>query len=263
VPFRPDTPRRQELLNWIRKYYRFHFPKQEFIIGFSNSRVFCKTEAFNNAVRRAKGKVIVLLDADALIDTDTIQFCVDRILEELDNHLWYVPYRRLYRLNEYGTQIVIDEDPKTLDVETFLQDPPPQEWVEEAHIGKKGYGHRYGALIMIMPREALDELGCFDERFVGWGGEDVAILRAIDTLFGKHKTIDGPIYHLLHPRIGRTYRERRWESQERAGMNNELALRYHKATGKPSEMRALVDEGCDYRDSHAFAHYEISRDEDV
>jgi len=259
VPFRPDTPRRGELLNWIRKYYRSHLPHAEFIIGFSNSHVFCKTEAFNNAVRRAKGKVIVLLDADAYIDTNTIQFCADRILEEIDNHLWYVPYQRFYRLNEYATQLVVDSDPKN---PIPILDPPPDAWREDTPTDQKGYGHRYGALIMIMPREAIDVLGCFDERFVGWGGEDVAILRALDTLYGKHKTIDGPVYHLLHPKIGTTYPERQWEDQIRAGSNNELAMRYHRATGKPFEMRELVDEGCDFRDGHSFAHYEISREED-
>jgi hypothetical protein len=154
--------------------------------------------------------------------------------------------------------MVLDQDPKTFDV-TMLMDPPPPDWIDEMHIGKKGYGHRYGAMMMIMPREAIERLGCFDERFVGWGGEDVAILRAIDTLYGKHKTIDGPIYHLSHPKIGQKYNERKWENQDKALQNSNLALRYHRATGKPSEMQALVDEGCDYRDKHPYVNYEISR----
>lgn len=256
VPFRADTPARTEALRWLRKYWKCALPEAEFIVGFSQRDVFCKTEAFNNAARKARGKVLVLLDADAYIDADTINLCADRILEELDNHLWFVPYRRLYRLTKAATDLILESDPCD---PLLVSDPPPLGWVEEDHMDKAGYGHRYGAMVMIIPREALDVIGCFDERFQGWGGEDVALLRALDTLYGKHKTINGPVFHFWHQKIGQTYKERRWEGQESQRGNNNLAMRYHKATGKPDEMRALVDEGCEYRDSHSFINYVISK----
>ena len=78
----------------------------------------------------------------------------------------------------------------------------------DASLAPRSYGHRYGAMITILPREALDTLGCFDERFKGWGGEDIAFLRALDTLFGKHKTIDDDVMHLWHPVIGLTWHVR-------------------------------------------------------
>jgi hypothetical protein len=44
--------------------------------------------------------------------------------------------------------------------------------------------HRYGVLIQILPREAIEIIGGWDERFRGWGGEDHATVRATDTLYG-------------------------------------------------------------------------------
>lgn len=253
VPFRADNPQREESFRWLRKYYDHFLPEAEVIVGFSRSHVFCKTEAFNNAVRRAKGKVIVLLDADAYIDTEVIRSCTEEILENLDNNLWFVPYKNLYRLTEHATQLVIDSDPKN---PFRFTSPPAEEYIE--HKDKATYGRRYGAMIMVMPREAIETLGCFDERFKGWGGEDVAILRALDTLYGKHKTTPNDLLHLWHPKIGNTYQTRMWEGQDRQ-MNNRLAMAYHKATNNPSMMRELVDEGCEYREKHSFVTWIISK----
>lgn len=246
VPFRADNPQREESFRWLRKFYDYWLPEAEIIVGFSRSHVFCKTEAFNNAVRRAKGKVIVLLDADAYIDPQVLRDCTHEILENMEDHLWFVPYKNLYRLTEEATQLVLDSDVKN--PFTFTSPPDPK-YIQEHD--KAMYGHRYGAMVMIMPREAIEALGCFDERFRGWGGEDVAILRALDTLYGKHKITPNDLLHMWHPRIGDTYQTRMWEGQE-AQLNGELALRYHRATNKPTEMRTLVDEGCDYREDHSF-----------
>jgi len=183
IPFQTDDPQRRRVFKWLLKYWQSELPDAEIIIGHSRSnRPFSKTEALNNAADKATGSVLVILDADAYLDGAIIDRCADRILEELDNHLWYVPYRKLWRLTEEITEEIIESDPTD---PLRLPDPPPLEDIDgdwQLH----SYGHRYGAMIMIFPREALDILGCFDERFRGWGGEDVAFLRAMDTLWGKH-----------------------------------------------------------------------------
>jgi len=239
VPFKSDNRERKRAFRWLREYWKHELPEAEFIVGHSRSTPFCKTEALNNAADKATGKVLVILDADAYLDGEVIERCADRIIEELDNHLWYVPYRKLYRLNKRATYIITSTDPAD---PMEIPNPPPDDWLDDnGH--KAGYGHRYGAMVMMFPREALDTLGCFDERFRGWGGEDVALLRALDTLWGKHKTTRNPIYHLWHPVIGEDYRSRMWAGQERQ-YNSNLAMRYHRATRHPSKMRHLVDEGC-------------------
>lgn len=244
IPFSTGNRERKRTFNWLMEYWHHELPDAEFIIGHSKSKVFCKGEALNDAFSRSTGKVILILDADAYMDGATIEYCADRILEELDNHLWYVPYRWLYRLDREITHDLVESDP--LHPMTIPCCPPPSDIIDNhGHTSK--YGHRYGAMAMIFPRQAIELLGCFDERFKGWGGEDVALLRALDTLWGKHKTIDGPIFHLWHPYLGTGYKDRRWAHQKHGSVNSKLANEYHKATRRPSQMRALVDEGCKHK----------------
>lgn len=245
IPFsvKCKTCMRKRTFEWLLKYLACELPQAEIVIGKSRSKVFCKGEALNDAARRAKGKVLVILDADAYISGDVLNKCADKILDNLDNHLWFVPYRNLYRLKKDITEDIIASDPCN---PLRIPSPPPCDLIDNhGHTSK--YGHRYGAMVMMFPRQALKILGCFDERFKGWGGEDVALLRALDTLYGKHKTTKNDVLHLWHPFIGDDYKSRRWPGQAKANPNSELANAYNRATRSPSKMRALVDEGCKHR----------------
>lgn len=243
IPFQTDNIQRKRVFKWVLKYWAHELPDAEIIVGKSRrGSPFCKTEALNKAAKKATGRVLVILDADTYMPGEIIDRCADRIIEELDHHLWYVPYRHLWRLNRKITKEIIASDPEN---PLRLPSPPPKEDIDGTwQQSTSTYGHRYGAMIMVFPREALDVLGCFDERFKGWGGEDVALLRALDTLYGKHKTTDNDVLHLWHPNIGTTYKTRMWKGQKNQHPNDRLAMRYHRATRNPTQMRALVDEGC-------------------
>lgn len=241
IPFSSGSQIRERTFQWLLKYWAHELPCAEICIGKSKGKIFCKGEALNHAARKATGKVLVILDADTYFDGEIINHCADRILEELEHHLWYVPYNKLYRLTKEITDKILDSPPQD---PLRIPHPPLPDDIEYSNMDKSGYGHRYGAMITIMPREALDVLGCFDERFKGWGGEDIAILRALDTLYGLHKTTDNDVLHLWHPFIGVDYKTRVWEGQDSGGGNNHLASEYNKATRNPSLMRRLVDEGC-------------------
>jgi N-terminal domain of galactosyltransferase len=243
IPFSSKNPIRKKVFKWLLKYWKHELPDAEIIIGRSKSKIFCKGEALNDAFERSNGKVLVIIDSDAYMSGDVIEYCADRILEELENHLWYVPYRRLFRLTKCATSLIINSDPKD---PYKLPDPLPDDYIENQGDRQK-YGHRYGAMIMIFPREALDAIGCFDERFVGWGGEDVALLRALDTLYGKHKTTNNDIYHLWHPFIGDTQKVRMWDGQKTANVNSNLANQYNRATRHPSKMKKIIEESIEYR----------------
>lgn len=238
IPFSSNDPIRKANFQWLLKYWKSELPEAEIIIGTSQSEVFCKNEALNNAARKSTGKVLVILDADAYLDGEIITSCANKILLESDNKLWYVPYRSLYRL----TQVKTDEILSSVPAEPLrLPNPPLSKDVENQGDSHK-YGNRYGAMIMMFPREAYNEIGGFDERFKGWGGEDIALLRTLDTLYGKHKTIDTMVLHLWHPYIGENFKTRSWEGQSAMNPNGPLTMRYNLATRKPSEMRKLIDE---------------------
>lgn len=243
IPFSSSNgTMRKKTFKWLKQYWQQELPLAEVIIGRSRSRLFCKGEALNRAARKAKGKVLIIMDADAYMQGHVLVACANKIVQELDHHLWFVPYRHLYRLNRNITELIISSNPAD---PLRLPSPPPDCYIDyQGHTSK--YGHRYGAMCMMFPREALDTLGCFDERFKGWGGEDIALLRALDTLYGKHKTTNNDILHLWHPYIGGSYKLRKWKHQKHANPNTELANAYHRATRNPTAMRKLVDTGCAY-----------------
>lgn len=241
IPFTSNSKQRNKTFRWLLEYWKHELPDAEIIIGKNNGRPFCKTAALNDAAEKATGKILVIVDADTYMSGKIIEYCADRILEEIaeGEKLWYVPYRHLYRLNKLATRLVLQSDP----ADPYRFTSPPDDIYLDDNGMKAGYGHRYGAMIMIFPREALDAIHCFDERFKGWGGEDVALLRALDTLYAKHKTTNTDVLHLWHPTIGHNYKSRVWQNQ-REQYNNNLATKYHKATRHPSKMRELVEEGC-------------------
>jgi len=239
IPFSSKDPIRRRNFKWLLKYWAVQLPEAEIIIGHSTSKPFCKSEAINKAAEKAHGNILVVLDADALFSPHIIRSCATSIIEEkiLGHNLWYIPYRHLWRLNQETTEQVISNSPSDYD---FLGDEVPFPYQIEGDGTQAKYGHRFAAMIMMFPREAFEAIGGFDERFKGWGGEDVAHMRAIDTLWGKHKTVNANIYHLWHPTFGDSYRTRMWAGQSAPNSNSKLAMAYHKASRKPSEMRELV-----------------------
>ena len=244
VPFRadPKTPRRERTWNWLKEYWKHELPDAEIVMGYSRGTMFSKTAAVNDAARRAQGNIFVILDSDCYIRGEMITACAGRIEESLkrDQGLWFIPYRRLYRLTEQASDTVLASSP---------QDPyrfpiPPDQVDVESTIGSM-HGHHFGAMIQVMPREAFEYIGGMDTRFKGWGGEDVAFVRALDTVYSKHKTTSNDVLHLWHPNIGLTHKDRMWQGQVDPRANERLASRYNAATGDRVRMKALVDEGTD------------------
>lgn len=243
VPFRPDHGSRSTNWRWLKKYWKHELPEAEIVIGHDYWQPFSKTSALNDAARKARGDIFVLLDADVFLDGDIIREAASRIRvsEEKGYPLWFVPYRRAYRLRDWSTLVLLDSDPT--EPERFPEYCVGEhEWLIESPTSAS-YGHRYGAMIQIMSRTAFETVGGMDCRFRGWGSEDVSFMRAVDTLYGKHKTLNRSIYHLSHFKIGDTYQTREWADQERSLPNSHLAMRYYRAIGDRSKMRALANEG--------------------
>lgn len=243
VPFRAnsDAPHRLWIWEWLLEYWSYELPDAEIVMGRSKSVAFSKTEAVNDAARRATGRIFVILDSDAYLRGEVILHCAREIEEaqRRGHKLWFIPYRHLYRLTEGSTERVLNSDPRR----PYRFSSPPARDEVESTVGSM-HGHHFGAMVQIMPREAFRTVGCMDPRFQGWGGEDVAFLRALDTLYGKHKTVDVDVLHLWHPNLGTSVYNRMWEGQDTPGTNSKLAERYNRATGDRARMRALVDEGC-------------------
>jgi len=240
IPFKSNDRIRIRNFRWLLEYWKDSLPHAEIIIGKPGKGIFCKGQALNRAVRRSRGKVIAVIDADAYLHWDVVEHCANRILEEQKrgHNLWYIPYRTLSRLTKHATRLVTHSDPRN----PFMPPcPPPKAYIDT--IGhSQMYGYRYCAMAFIIPRKAWDLIGGFDERFVGWGNEDICLMRTLDTVFGKHKTVKGCIFHLYHPYIGHNYLTRKWDGQDSANMNARISNRYHRANRNPSLMWELIGE---------------------
>ncbi len=256
VPFQSNEQHRLRSWKWLREYWRAAIPDAEIIVGIDREsrhtwrnrhpKPFSKAIAVDNAFRKSHGDIIVIVDADAYIDTKVITHCAERMraARRAEVHLWFIPYLHLYRLRKGITDQIIESDPEC---PLRLPTPPPHRDIENPDTSS--YGHQYGAMIQMLPREAFELVGGMDPRFRGWGGEDVALVRSVDTLYGKHRNTHNDVLHLWHPTIqgtpvpGRPWMTRIWEGQSAPRSNDKLASQYHRANGNPEAMRALIKHG--------------------
>ena len=239
VPFRDDAGGRAKALNWLVRYWLAGMPRCEVVIGNDDHVPFCKTGAVNDAFRRSAGDIVVIMDADCYIDIDVILDCARQIrrARRMNRKLWFIPYRHFYRLTKAITESVLESNP----AHPFIIPSPPPEFMTEYATGYS-VGHWFGALIQIMPREAFIAAGGMDERFNGWGGEDVSFMKAVDTLYTPHMASPNQVTHLWHPHTGTLHTERTWDGQAKAGNNNPLAHRYIGAYRRKARMEALTRE---------------------
>jgi hypothetical protein len=88
-------------------------------------------------------------------------------------------------------------------------------------------------------REAFETVGGLDERFRGWGSEDVAFAESLTTLFSPPQIVRGDCVHLNHARIGKSGRDF-WPGQDNYDESAPLMAEYRKARRHPDLMRELI-----------------------
>ena len=240
MPFRDDDGSRTPTFEWLEKYWRAALPQAQLVIGRDQHTPFSKTNAFNDARRRATGDIVALIDADCYLDASVLLSCATQIRQAaaLRQRLWFIPYRNFYRLTEIASAHVLASDPTH--PLTFPTPPVPGDIDNTPETAS--HGHWWGAMVQVMPKAAFDLVGGTDPRFAGWGGEDVAFMRALDTLWCKHKTTDNQVLHLWHESVQAEHKLKVWKGQQSGHSNDALAWRYYAAFGDPRRMRRLVNE---------------------
>lgn len=246
VPFRDDHGKgRLDNWIWLRKYWEHFLPEAEIIEGDSPGEPFSKTCAINTAFKKSTGDVIILLDADCFIDPSVILNCAKEIRagrkRSPKENIWFIPYKHFFRLTEETTKIMLSSNPKN---PVKIETPPDPKQINPSN--GSGFGHWFGALIQIHPRETFELVHGMDPRFRGWGGEDVAFTIAVDTLIGPHRLTDNQVltfWHSINYKKGTNPKFLRlWEGQTNPQTNWNIAGRYRKALRNKEEILKIINE---------------------
>lgn len=90
---------------------------------------------------------------------------------------------------------------------------------------------------VVVPRSVWETVGGMDERFKGWGWEDIALDRSARTLCGGTERVHGELFHLWHPRS-----EEREHGHPDYQANRDLGSRYKHWAGHPDAIEAILRE---------------------
>jgi predicted glycosyltransferase involved in capsule biosynthesis len=159
------------------------------IVHAYNNAAFNKSWGLNVAARYAQTPLLFFADTDLIVPND-----FEETLELLARGVEVVkPYNRLIDLNEAQTDALDDGVLPHAAMNGTDKSVP----TDRAHIGE--HVSLAGGVFAIQARRFM-QLGGFDERFIGWGGEDDAMTLKIQRVRPSTMLLDGCALHLFHPR---------------------------------------------------------------
>ena len=136
---------------------------------------FNKSRALNFAAREARGKYLLIHDADYVVPRDYVAECC-RVLNRVDG---VRPSRLNFHLNQSSTEFFTSQH--------RMSEAPVSEFIVQNN-----------PTPMALRAKSYWDIGGHDESFIGWGGEDVEFLSRLRTLTMS----EGgwmPTIHLWHP----------------------------------------------------------------
>lgn len=181
VPRRAGIEDRDRLWSFARAWWEHDHPDWRIVEGHHNVGPFNRGAALNTAARNAGAwDVAVIIDSDVLIDPQPVRSAVE--LAAQSNRMVLGFHDRVH-LSPHGTEKVLNG---------FRGN-----W-ENRGMVKRRFRDSCSSCVVVN-RALWDRVGGFDERFDGWGWEDVAFRVACETLGdGDMIKMAGTLYHLWH-----------------------------------------------------------------
>lgn len=190
VPRRADGGQRDRLWEWARRRWESIFPDWPIYEGHHDEGPFNRSAAVNLAADLADEDghwdVGIVIDSDVFLRRSDVLAAVERATET-GRVTW--PHTRWRGINETWTKRILDDrrdfgpEIDHDDMDVLVERTNPLSW----------------SCCIAIPRAVFDDLGGFDERFRGWGFEDMAFQSVVVGLYGFER-LRGDVYHLWHPR---------------------------------------------------------------
>ena len=216
VPFRANPGSdRDRIWTWMRQRWELLCPDWELVVegdrGDDPAR-FNEGQALNAAAAQASGDILVIAESEVAFNQGPLLRAV-KMVERGGGWLCPAVYHQL-------TQQTTDR----------LLASTPERYIDEPVVTLRTWARESVAPIVVMPREAFDLVGGYEERIPGWGWNDKIMAAALDTLYQPHGRYPGSVLHFEH---GRT---------ESVDCNPTLTARYLRAAGDRAAMLAILAE---------------------
>lgn len=216
IPWRP-SPSRLAAFERVQSFWaQFGWP---IVTADSDTEVFSLAQARNNAVRQAKTRVVVICDADTLVDPLNVL----RAVAEPSGVCW--PFTK-YR--------VMDQKYLDLPYEQLADVPYINTWDGD---GIQGVG---GCLVATV--DEFWRLGGQPPEFIGWGWEDTAFTMVVRTLSTTKRAV-GCLYAFEHNEDADSYVDAKADTAgwDRDPNRNEHLIKPYMACDLvPWKMRNLI-----------------------
>jgi hypothetical protein len=189
VPRREDNGHRDKVWQYARARWERYFPDIPIVEGHhpADEGAFNRSRAVNRAADAAGAWDLgIVIDSDVMLKVSQARAAIERAADT-GKVTW--GHRRWRGISEAWTNRIVadrrDLGPEldATDIDVLVERTNPVSW----------------SCFQVFPRAVWDDMGGFDERFVGWGYEDMAVQSLVVGLYG-HERIEGDVIHLWHPR---------------------------------------------------------------
>jgi pyruvyltransferase len=175
IPFKSSDKHRNSLLDFSINRYNNIIPQAEIVIGENEEDEWIKSKAVNSAVKLAKGEIIIIVDCDVIVRKSDLMRLICRASGERYSCL-------------HGDKLDLSKE-ATMDIlAAKIQ-------IIDGNLDKS---MKWGKGIFCMKKELFVRCGGFNERFKGWGGEEIAFHKTLEIYYGKPLGVNGNLYHLWH-----------------------------------------------------------------
>lgn len=190
VPRRADYGPRDEIWAWCRARWQQLYPGIPVYEGHHDRGPFNRSAAINLAAeiadRDGPWDMAIVIDSDVFLRASQVNAALERAAAT-GRVTW--AHRRWRGIREDWTKRIVAD----------LRDFGPEVDRDDMDILVERTNPISWSCCIVIPRPVWDDLGGFDERFEGWGFEDMAFQSIVTALYG-HERIAGDVYHLWHPR---------------------------------------------------------------